>query len=795
MLHFPRIQFHFELFSIIVGFLLAFLVQWIISRIRKIMPAVKTTIKQTAEETKERQHAGAEEQYDQYAYLHAQRFHLASSLFPLKSILIDPVIIPPLAVNTPGESPISQPRIHQLVPLTPDWPELSSTYTTLRISLLDALQSGNNLMLVGLPGVGKTTALAAFAAQMTKKKAGSDHIAPFLPVMVHISDLDYRGKLEKVIDQIYETGTSFLPSKIRHFAFEAFESRLKLGKLVVLLDGLDELPPADLDAACAFIKALLQQSPKIRLITTATPFYSSSLTSLGIEPVTLAAWNKNDLNKFLDHWDMEWKKIQPVDNEELDQRLIRLWLENEKACQTPLETTLRVWGAYSGSLSGGSLNALVDSCVTGILEDSNIDFLSKFCWDGISHNQYPIRMNTIDPNATHKLEVLNDAGILIQHSNNFSFISPIFASAFAARRDKTLIESNSREPSWCTAEIINCLRLGAAAQDSTIASYLNKDIQPLFLKLNLLARYLRDYPQGTARNFILRQIVNIIQNDAYPLGLRSGFAVALVNSGDPGAQVLFRQCLRQGSPATRTLGALISGFTQDVKTVDDLLHMTQDQSESVRCSASVALTRLGTASAMQAAARVFLSGEERAQLVVAEAFAGIPGEGHEILKEAVTYEDILVRRAAVVGLGQIQEEWVKPILETVSVDDKQWVVRNVAVQALENLQTNKLQLSAPLPPADSNQWLLGKASKRGEGISKGEIPVDLMLDCLKNGDDEEKIYILKYLRDNPSSGVISAIYGLFFGEETSAREAAYITLWYMAMSKSNLPNPVQFGFQ
>jgi len=795
MFQFPRIQFHFELFSILVGFLLAFLVQWIISRIRKIMPAVSTTIKQTAEETKVRQHASAEDQYNQFVYLYAQRFHLASSLFPLHSILIEPAIIPPLAVNTPGETPISQPRIHQLVPISPTWPELSSTYTTLRISLLDALQSGNNLLLVGLPGSGKTTALAAFAAQMTQKNPGVEFIAPFLPIMVHINDLDFHGKLDKVLDQIYETGTAFLPSRIQHLAFDAFESRLKLGKLVVLLDGLDELPPSDMDAATSFVQALLQQAPKLRLITTGNPFYTSTLTSLGFEPVTLAAWNKNDLVKFLDQWDTEWKKNKPVNNEDLDLRLIRLWLENDKSSQSPLETTLRVWGAYSGSLCGSSLNALIDSCIIGILEDTNIDFLSKFCWDGISHNQYPFRMNTIDPNTTRKLESLNDAGILIQHSNNFSFISPIFAAIFAARRDKTIIESNSRDPSWCTAEIINCIRLGSASQDSVISSYLNKDIQPLFPKLNLLARYLRDYPQGSARNFILRQIVNIIQNDAYPLGLRSGFATALSFSGDPGAQVLFRQCLRQGSPTTRTLGALISGFTQDIKTLDDLIHMTQDQYESVRCSASVALTRLGTATAMQAAARVFLSGEERAQLVVAEAFAGISGDGHEILKEAVTYEDILVRRAAVVGLGQIQEEWVKPILETVSVDDKQWVVRNVAVQALENLQSNKLQLSSPLPPPDSNQWLLGKASKRGEGISKGEIPVDLMLDCLKNGDDEEKIYILKYLRENPSSGVIGAIYGIFFGNESNAREAAYMTLWYMALSKVSLPNPVQFGYQ
>ena len=77
------------------------------------------------------------------------------------------------------------------------------------------------------------------------------------------------------------------------------------------------------------------------------------------------------------------------------------------------------------------------------------------------------------------------------------------------------------------------------------------------------------------------------------------------------------------------------------------------------------------ASAVQAVTDAIVTEDEALQLTAAEVMAHKPAEGHQILREAIESDNLLVRRAAVFGLAQIKEEWARDILERSTIEDSQ----------------------------------------------------------------------------------------------------------------------------
>jgi len=69
----------------------------------------------------------------------------------------------------------------------------------------------------------------------------------------------------------------------------------------------------------------------------------------------------------------------------------------------------------------------------------------------------------------------------------------------------------------------------------------------------------------------------------------------------------------------------------------------------------------------------------------AEALANDPNEGHAMLKDGATLKDILVRRAVVYGLARVDEPWALELLQTLQVEDDQWIVRTAATEVLDSM--------------------------------------------------------------------------------------------------------------
>jgi hypothetical protein len=147
-------------------------------------------------------------------------------------------------------------------------------------------------------------------------------------------------------------------------------------------------------------------------------------------------------------------------------------------------------------------------------------------------------------------------------------------------------------------------------------------------------------------------------------------------------------------------------------------------------------------------------------------------DGIELLKEATTIEDILSRKSAILGLRLIKEPWVKLLFEKISTEDKQWIVRDAAIHALETFDDNPFINSLPPTSAPSDsKWLLEFASKNGMGIPPNVFPYDLLFMALDSGSDLEKQAAIHYLASQPNPVVIKEL-NLLIEKENSVRDLA-----------------------
>lgn len=335
----------------------------------------------------------------------------------------------------------------------------------------------------------------------------------------------------------------------------------------------------------------------------------------------------------------------------------------------------------------------------------------------------------------------------------------------------------------------------ARGDASSLADSMMKDSSlPLHVQLFTVAHWLRDAPREAAwRAKVFSALLNILQSEGQPLGLRGQAMAAFVASGDPGAGTLFRQLLNSRSFEVIPLVALGCGGIRDTKAVDALESALQAPFGAVRRAACLALVAIGTEKSLEAVARALLQGDEELRKAAAEALANDATEGHAVLREGVTLSDIMVRRAVVHGLARIEQPWAVELLQKMQVEDDQWVVRNLATQYLE--QASKLDPRVPqkLPNPSDTPWLIEFAGKQGMGISKSGPATEALLSAFKFGSTEERLAALPYLKPIANEGIVGALYSGMYGEDIEVREAAYLAVQEIDANGMRLPHPNQFG--
>ena len=825
-------------FSFWLGVVLTSLIWWVISLLRPAFRQISENARLRRAARIEKAHAfnAVEERYRQNVLIQAQGSHLAAPLFSLDEILEPPQLLAPPPRVEPGISLYTEDIVETTVPYLPAWPELAAIYKAPTISFSEALSGNSDIVLVGQTGMGKTVALASLASRLARRDPEPGLALETLPFLVHAGDLDLPvnkdNPLNSVIDLVSEKASVFDLPRLSDFIRRVFSE----GRALLLLDGTDELTPDGLKNAVDFIRAIKRTYPQTRMVTTASSEYLDGLVSLNFIPFALTAWSSEQRAKFLERWGDLWTRHVATESwaqisEPVDPLLINGWLTADTGTLTPLELTLKAWGAFAGDSRGprpiDALEAHIRrvtpantprEALESLALQTNLATTPVFDprearqWvksfepnePELAEGQDPEEKQTgrhgkSDEQSTPSLGLISkmaESGLLTSHrKNRMRFAHPILGGYLAGKPLVNYTDAILQQPPWI-GKYLAMQFLAAQGDASPLSSVLLVQTdRPLSRNLLVPARWLRDAPtQAPWCGEVMTRLAELLQQTGQPLGLRGQALAAIVQSGNPGSIALFRQLLTEHELELLQLAALGAGALHDVKSIELLAALLSNPNSNVQRAACLALCSIGTPAAMDAVASALLHGDESLRRSAAEAMANLPGEGHNMLKEgAGLKEDLDVRRAVAFGLGRIHEPWAVELLVKLQTDDDQWVVRNSAQAVLEEQRKPNPHIPKRLPPPSESPWLIAFAGKKGEGISPDKPPTDLLLMALKSDDAEERLAALSYLRMMPSEGVFGALYHAMYGGEPELREAVFQIFSEMAARGVEVPDPIQFG--
>jgi len=838
--------FAFDPYSFALGLIAASAFWWLVAKARPVLGEIRDSIKERNEAAQTRRASGIEENHRRVMLRRAQGMHLAAPLFSLDEILQEPRLMAPLPMVVPGTPPPSEDVVTETLPYMPTWPELAAIYKAPTLSVAEVLAGGRNIVITGNPGMGKTVALAHLASQAANRSEQLGDLQNHVPFLVHVADLklpvkDAREVLNPIIGLSDALAGVLDLGRLPDFIEQTFRH----GRALLLVDGFDELPVEGQQIVSDYLGALLQAHPKTRIVVTGSFESLDGLIEMGFAPLALSGWSSEETEAFTARWGELWAQFVSVEAwtqmgpEQVDPILLNEWLAAGSQGLTPLELTMRVWAAYAGdSLGPHVLDAVsthirrlapantppvaLDTLALQVVLNSQPFFdphrasnwVSKFDAPGEGPGESDSEMagsagsrgandkkeqrSTSFPTPSFGLlSRMINSGLLLWHTNGrMRFAHPVFEGYLAGRamNDYSVSESILNQPDWIGKTM--ALRYLAAHGDMTRLA--EKMIEwsrlPMHRPLLGAARWLRDAPQDAPwRGKVMTALVQLLQTEGLPLGLRGQAMAAFVLSNDPGAPALFRQFMNTLSFELVQLCTLGSGALRDTKAVKILESILSAPSLAARRAACLALVAIGTNDSLEIVARALLNGDEELRRAAAESLANDRTEGHTMLKDGTTLQDILLRRAVVYGLARVEEPWALGLLEKLRVEDQQWVVRNSASEVLDQRAHLDGRVPRSIPIPSEAPWLIEFAGKQGVGIRPGSPGTELLLGALKSEDSATQLASLPYLKQRPSEGVITQLYHAMYAEESEVRESIYLLLMEIAASGVKLPHPSQFG--
>ncbi len=841
-------RFAIDPFSFFVGFLTASVFWWLVTRGRPLWDELRANIKEQREVAQSRKTSSVEENHRRVTLRRAQGMHLAAPLFALDEILQEPLLIAPPQIVEPGKPLKFEDVISQTLPYLHTWPEIAAAYHAQTLTLPQALSGNANIVIIGQPGVGKTVALAHLASLAANRSEKLEALKDAVPFFFHVANLklpiaDPKDALAPIIEAASENAPLLDVGRLPGF----FQNAFKNGDALLLIDGYDEITPEGQQIVTDYFKIILQNYPKTRIVTTGAPEYLDGLIGLGFAPLSLMTWSNRENEKFIGQWGELWSQTVAMEAwaqtgpEQVDPTLLNVWLSADNSNLTPLELTLKAWGAYAGDSLGPHVLEAIATHIRRIAPANTplaaletlamqvavnvqpiFDPRVARAWiksfevveekpEG-SITEQPAEETTEEPKpqrgkkaekvvatpTSGLLGKMASSGLLVVYPNHkMRFVHPVFAGYLAGR---ALMNYNAEEtilnqPDWSGKYL--AMRYLAAHGDASklVQAFMEFSRLPMHRPLFAAARWLRDAPRNAPwRGKLFGTLATVLQTEGLPLNLRGQAMAAFVVSNDPSAMTLFRQLATTLSFELVQLSVLGSGAMHDPKSVEILERALAAPSMSVRHAAAMALVAIGTNEALESVAHTLLNGDEDIRRAAAEALANDPGEGHAMLRDGITLTDILLRRAVAYGLGRVSEPWAVETLKKIQIEDDQWVVRNAATEVLDSKTSVGSLAPHKLKAPSESPWLIEFAAKQGVGISPGVPATDVLMLALKSEDPETRLAALPYLKFTPNEGVIAHLYDAMYKDDSELREATFNILWELGASGIKLPHPSQYGY-
>jgi HEAT repeat protein len=615
-------------------------------------------------------------------------------------------------------------------------------------------------------------------------------------------------------------------------------SALEKQRALLIIDKVDELPQHQAKAITAFIITIQQKYPKLQFLVAASYDNLAGLPAIGFRLLGMAAWNDYDRSAFLERWSRQWTKwITPLEknrSNNINIYYLNSWLRVNNTTLKPLEYALKVWAAFSGDIVGSDGPSAIETHIKRLIHDvpRSRTGLERFALQLLSNTaissdikeseRFMEELDTeeepSEPETNHEttpdqsqptrttsikgisgIETLIDNGLLISYpGSHFGFSHPIFYGYFAAdalSNATDLISQLQNQPSW-TIRTLALYYLARVGDITPLINNLLQDDDILHTNHLLISRWLQIAPKNRAwRSTILRTLTSILQKEKDTYCLSAKIISAMAFSGDNGISIYFRQLLNSDHPILKQLAALGCGIIGDKKSIEDLNSLLQDQSPSLRRAASLALAAIGDKTSLEILASSLLNGDEQMRRCAAEALANNPKEGHPALQEGSSMDDLMVRRAVVFGLMRISLPWATKIVENLQLEDNEWVVRNAAIQAFDELKRKKEYAPKSSIDLTESAWLIEYAEKNGTSVAPGKSAEDLVANALANGTHDEILNSLQHIVERCDAEKAELVYSAYINNTGEIKDFAYYVLWLMMIAGIKIPLTVKYDIK
>ncbi len=767
---------------------------------------------------------GHESEIKQWMLKKSQRSHLSADLFPLQSILVPPKLL--ARIQTPGPDDAQQymPVLWQTLPRLFEAPELLSGMPYPTISLEKALSFSGKVVISGYAGSGKTTALADLAARICLKDSSVSAFADTLPIFIHCRDLmlsvPSRGE---VLYPLVPSVALLLKRHEEKPIFDSISTAVEQGKLILLIDGLEEVLPDFATQVRDWIRNLLSIHPNIKIVTTAVPNYTGILGALGFLELSLAPWSNEDKQQFLSKFSTAWSGCFKQSE---GASFIPLWVKTAKLPSTPLEMTLFCWSAFTGNhfkMDGTSifepylnhltphplsLDTLVEiaskQIANGFTGLTQFDLENIITKDPILARENPENLrrsvigeskngDDLEEPLTSKRVIaeLLQAGLLTQSlTGRISFTNAHLCAALYTK-NPFLKLPNSWRPAL-QSSLIDSMMVFACAEgklNAQIAQWLEELDIPLFRNLLLISHWLTAFPHANKSNVLLlfRKLIPLIQKDRLPLSLQIHLTEPFLLAQEQSTFTLFKDLAASPNISHRQVAAFGLSFfsTQDSERI--LIGLTTDASNDVQKLACVALARLWTRAAQKQLVNLVISASPEIRQIICELFAFLPADGHELLKElSVLPNNPETRKAAVYGLFLVGTDWSKALINKINIDDTEWLVRDAASHTIKISSLDYLVIPRHKPKVSDLPWLIKFAGRKRLGIHADEFPVDLLLLALKEGEPIIQVAAIETLAVDNTESTLHLFKEIMLKTQGVLQEAAYAALLLLSKRGINI---------
>ncbi len=763
--------------AFLAGLVIGIVLPFVFLQIKKALPSIKQHSNQSREQKSGLREKDIEKKLRQHFTRKCQSNHFFSFNCPLNDVYIDNKVVSRYCYTQPVDLFENEPLIYQIFPAISDFPELTVTYPAPQLSFFEVAQSRRNIALMGEIGSGKTSMLSHFCSSLLGPGIPGVDMNETFPLFFHVFELDFDAAGEELFEYI-ATRLSTEIAGIDHSRVANILSNLyDNDKLIIVIDGLDELIPQEFDSISQRFVQLTQSFPKIQWLTSIGPYYTSNLVDAGFFFYSMSCPSKENRTeirrKILSALDITSNGIS-----NFEESLLTQWDENDYSNLTPGRILIQILAAYcKGNLSGSSIANTINSFSgdpeilprlkrialrTYSGENKPLDSLTvrQMLTDptdesnGISADRKPqdessrkTRMGDRSDNLTELIQL----GILRKVGKDRIYFSiPLVLCEILSITDEVTINV---EPKWNLQNPINDYLLKRSPLNTRyLQQWLMRSHDPVqsIILVNACRHILCKQEVNSAEFADTIHKLLVEPKLPFSLKLKLYFLLKTINNGN--VQKILDSISKQ-TPDRQLLNQLIalslphlpaavreSAFSQVISLSDPIAqlisiiwYLSQKQNRS---SAKIL--------------ELIRSTKDPLPDIVMEILSIYYPSSADLFYELSNSTDISVRKTVVHGLRFINQPWSYELLNKILTEDDQWIVRDAVSHTLESPWNNKLLLPAKREDPTHSSWLLQQASLRGLGIPANQYPEELILDILEKGTLEEKRIALGYLEDFPT---------------------------------------------